>query len=84
MKNFLKKKIDYFFLNSYHLKKDNVKDDFKLKNLSKSLEPFSKLKKNMESNFFDLIDPKITYDFLMAIFFFQCLEKVLGIKILKF
>ena len=41
IENFLKKKILIIFLNSYHLKKDNVKDDFKLKNLSKSLEPFS-------------------------------------------
>ena len=37
--------------------------------LPKNLEPFSKLKKNKETYFFDLIDPKITYDFLMAIFF---------------
>mgnify|MGYP001178644994 CR=1 FL=1 len=64
-----KKKIDYFFLNSYHLKSNNLRKNIKLKNLSKKLEPFSKLNKNMESNFFDLIDPKITYDFLMAIFF---------------
>ena len=51
------------------MKDNNFRKNLKLKNLSKKLEPFSKLKKNMESNFFDLINPKITYDFLMAIFF---------------
>ena len=64
-----KKNIDYFFLNSFYLKDNNFRKNLKLKNLSKKLEPFSKLNKNNKSNFFDLIDPKITYDFLMAIFF---------------
>ena len=33
------------------------------------MEPFSKLKRDKEVKFFELIDPKVTYDFLMAIFF---------------
>ncbi len=72
IKKLLKKKnIDYFFLNSYHLKdyKYNRNKLINTEFLPKNLEPFSKLKKNKETYFFDLIDPKITYDFLMAIFF---------------
>tara|TARA_B100001057_G_scaffold199562_1_gene200227 strand:- start:3198 stop:4211 length:1014 start_codon:yes stop_codon:yes gene_type:complete len=64
-----KKYIDYFFLNSFHLKDNRLKKNIKSKSLIKGLEPFSKIKKNIETNFFDLIDPKISYDFLMAIFF---------------
>ena len=71
IKKLLKRKKLIIFFKFFHLKDNNFRKNLKLKNLSKKLEPFSKLNKNMESNFFDLIDPKITYDFLMAIFFFN-------------
>ncbi len=66
-----KKHIDYFFINSYLLRNEFVKNK-KLtdtRKLPKKMEPFSKIKKNMEVDFFELIDPKVSYDFLMAIFF---------------
>ena len=37
--------------------------------LSRKLEPFSKINKSFEGNFFQLIHPNISYDFLMAIYF---------------
>tara|TARA_B100001248_G_C27381792_1_gene457329 strand:+ start:434 stop:1453 length:1020 start_codon:yes stop_codon:yes gene_type:complete len=70
--NLLKKKhIDYFFINSYLLKSDIVKSKklIDTRKLSKKMERFSKIKKNMEVDFFELIDPKVSYDYLMAIFF---------------
>ena len=64
-----KKNIDYFFLNSFHLKDEKLKKNINLQNLTKKLEPFSKIKDNFEATFFDLINPRVSYDFLMAIFF---------------
>tara|TARA_A100001015_G_scaffold279018_1_gene339779 strand:- start:5592 stop:6608 length:1017 start_codon:yes stop_codon:yes gene_type:complete len=66
-----KKDIDYFFLNSLHLKdyKKDKKTLIDTRKLPKTLEPFSKIKKNKTTNFFDLINPNVTYDFLMAIYF---------------
>ncbi len=75
-----KKYIDYFFLNSFHLKDNRLKKNIKSKSLIKGLEPFSKIKRNIETNFFDLIDPKISYDFLMAIFFSMFRKKKMGRK----
>ncbi len=66
-----KGRIDYYFINSYNLKFNNLKDNEKLNfnTLKNKLEPFSKLKKSKELNFFELVDPRVTYDFLMAIYF---------------
>jgi len=66
-----KNKIDYFFINSYNLKLNSL-DKKKIINtskISKKMEPFSKIKKSYELNFFELIDPKVSYDYLMAIYF---------------
>ena len=48
-----KGKIDYYFINSYNLKFNNLKDNEKLNfnTLKNKLEPFSKLKKSKELNF---------------------------------
>ena len=71
--NLLKKKnkIDYFFINSYNLKTNEKKKNriINTLKLSRKLEPFSKINKSFEGNFFQLIHPNISYDFLMAIYF---------------
>ena len=66
-----KKEIDFFFFNSFLLRdfKRDKKVFFDTKKLPKTLEPFSKIQKDKTTYFFDLIDPKISHDFLMAIFF---------------
>ena len=65
-----KRHIDYFFINSYILRsKIFEKGLVDTRKLPKNMEPFSKIKTNMELEFFELIDPKVSYDFLMAIFF---------------
>jgi glycosyltransferase involved in cell wall biosynthesis len=66
-----KKEIDYFFINSYNLKLNSDKKKIINTNIlsKKKLKPFSAIKKNFETNFFNLIDPKVSYDYLMAIYF---------------
>ena len=59
----LKKEYRLFFLNSFHLKDEKIKKNINLPNLTKKLEPFQKIKDNFEATFFDLINPKVSYDF---------------------
>ena len=66
-----KKKIDFFWINSYYLDKSYInkfKQPFDTKNLPKNMNTHSKCRKNMELNFFDLIDHRICFDFLLGFY----------------
>ena len=68
-KNF---EVDYFFLNSYNLDFDYLKKfnhPFSTYNLPKNMQWFSKLKKNKKTDFWNLIDPEVSFDFLLGMFF---------------
>jgi glycosyltransferase involved in cell wall biosynthesis len=63
--------IDFFYLNSFHLDKSHINlypHPFDTKNLPSEMEPFSKKKNSEELEFFELIDPKVSYDFLGGMF----------------
>ena len=63
--------VDFFFVNSYNYNSKLVLDapqPFDTKNLPVKMESFSKVKKDKILNFFDLINPKISYDFLLGIY----------------
>lgn len=62
---------DFFWVNTFHLNAtylNNFKKPFDIKYLPKKMEPHSKIKKDKKFLFFDLIDPKISFDFLLGIF----------------
>ena len=64
-------KVDYFFVNSNHLSSEFVfshKQPFDHKNLPKNMEPFSKKKNDLLCNYFDLIRPDFSFDFLLGMF----------------
>jgi glycosyltransferase involved in cell wall biosynthesis len=66
-----KKKIDYFFINSYNLKLSflkKYKHPFSTYNLPSKMERFSKVRKSKTLNFWEMIDPEISFDFLLATF----------------
>ena len=73
------KDVDFYYINSYHLSYSELKKyqspfdteylkDFKMKKFSKS-----KVSKKM--NFFNLVDPNISFDFLLGMFL--CIFKIL-------
>ena len=62
---------DFFWINSYFLNKEyleNFSYPFNTKNLPKNMQTHSLLKKDKRLKFFDLIDKKISFDFLLGIF----------------
>lgn len=63
---------DYFFINSYHLKSsylEKFSSPFDTKHLNlKTMKTISKLKKDKQGNFWDAIDPKVSWDFLIGIY----------------
>jgi glycosyltransferase involved in cell wall biosynthesis len=66
-----KKGIDFFYLNSFHLDKSYVEAQphpFDTRRLPSLMEPFSKKTVSTELRFFELIDPKISFDFLGGMF----------------
>lgn len=68
--NFVKE-VDYFYINSYHLTTDYVhsfSQPFQLDNLPENMVPFSSWKKRGKLAFLELIDPKISFDFLGGMF----------------
>ena len=71
-KLFLKHKdIDFYFVNSSSLNSKfvfNKKQPFNTKKIPKRLTSFSKIKKSRKTKFFDLIDPSVSWEFLLAIF----------------
>ena len=62
---------DFFWINTFYLNArylSNFKKPFDIKKLPKKMVSHSKLKKDKKILFFDLIDPKISFDFLLGIF----------------
>ena len=65
------KGVDFFYLNSFHLDKSYVDSQvhpFDTRKLPLTMEPFSKKKDSGELKFFELIDPKVSFDFLGGMF----------------
>ena len=65
------KKTDYFFINSYNLKLSHLekyKHPFSTYNLPDKMEKFSKVKKSKSIQFWEMIDPEISFDYLLATF----------------
>ena len=63
--------IDFVFVNSYTLHKnklDKFTHPFNTKKLPRGLPKFSNLTKNKNCNFWDLVDPKIAWDFMLGMF----------------
>lgn len=63
--------VDFFYVNSFHLGTEYLKkfpSPFNTENLPNDMVPFSKWTIAGELNFLDLIDPKISFDFLGGIF----------------
>lgn len=70
------KDVDFFYINSNFLNSNyffKYPQPFNSFLLPKKLETFSKIKKDKKVNFFDLIDQKVSWDFLLGIF--QCIYK---------
>lgn len=64
-------KVEYFYINSFHLTTEYVHSypqPFDTANLPKEMIPFSTWKKSGEIPFLDLIDPRISFDFLGGMF----------------
>ncbi len=63
--------VDFFYLNSFHVDISYVKSKsqpFNTHELPSSMEPFSRRKHSGKLPFFDLIDPKTSFDFLGGMF----------------
>ena len=63
--------IDYFYINSFHLTAEFVfsfPQPFNTSNLPEKMEPFSSWTHSSEMKFMDLVDPKISFDFLGGMF----------------
>ena len=63
--------VDFFWVNSYYLDVKNIQNfsqPFNTKNLPKNMEPHSKIKRDIKTNFFGIIDKKISFDYLLGIF----------------
>ena len=63
--------VDFFYVNSFNLKAeylDNFPKPFDTANLPNNMERFSKSKNTGEMQFLDLIDPKVSFDFLGGVF----------------
>tara|TARA_B100001250_G_C19813476_1_gene796976 strand:- start:707 stop:1711 length:1005 start_codon:yes stop_codon:yes gene_type:complete len=66
-----KESIDYLYINSKKLSSKfyNLSDGpIDTKSIPSNLENFSSIKESFESNFLDLVDPKISFDFLLGMF----------------
>ncbi len=63
--------LDFFFINSYLLDSNyvfNFEQPFDTKKLPKKMEKFSKNDKSKILNFHDLINPKISFDYLVGLY----------------
>lgn len=63
--------VDFFYVNSFHLTTQYVfshPQPFDTSNLPEKMKPFSSWPHSGEMNFMDLIDPKISFDFLGGMF----------------
>lgn len=64
-------KVDFFYINSFHLNADYVlacPQPFDTVMLPEKMESFSTWSRDRELPFFDLIDPRISFDFLGGMF----------------
>jgi len=74
LKNLLQNNLDndYFFINSYHLESSYLKNfptPFDTKNLKyENMKKISKLKSNKQTSFWEVIDPKVSWEFLIGIY----------------
>lgn len=65
------KDIDYFYINTFHLESEYVlsfPQPFDTANLPKDMKLWSSWPKSGEMKFMDLVDPKISFDFLGGMF----------------
>jgi glycosyltransferase involved in cell wall biosynthesis len=65
------KDVDFVCINSFNLKKsylDKFSHPFNTLNLPNKMDSFSKLKISRKLDFWQLIDPKIAWDFMLAMF----------------
>ena len=79
------KSIDFYFINSFYLKKsflDNYPKPFNTKYLPKKMAGHSPQKKNKIVNFFDLIDHRVCFDYLLGMYV-NAFRRNLWIKNLK-
>lgn len=62
---------DFIFINSYNLHNsylENYRHPFDTNKISKNLKKFSNLSKSQRCQFWDLVNPKISWDFMLAMF----------------
>ena len=63
--------VDFFFINSSNLNAKHVfkhKQPFNTKKIPKNLYNFSKIKKSQKTKFFNLVNPSVSWDFMLAMF----------------
>ena len=66
-----KKEIDFFLINSFHLNVDHILQSphpFNTYNLPNKMNTFSSYKKDKRCKFFELINPLISFDFMLGMF----------------
>ena len=74
LKNLLQNNLDkdYFFINSYHLESsylDKFSTPFNTSNLNfENMKKLSSVKNSKEASFWEIIDPKISWEFLIGIY----------------
>ena len=77
------KECDFFWVNSFYLNSEYLKRfsfPFNTNNLPKKMKRHSKVKKDIKLNFFDLIDHRLSFDFLLGIFVCVFRKKKMGSK----
>lgn len=66
------KDVDFYYINSFHLNLDVIKKfphPFDTSNLKTfKMEKFSKFNKELKKNFFDLVYPEVSFDFMLGMF----------------
>ena len=78
-------KVDFFFINSFYLNKtylEGYSKPFNIKYLPKNMKTHSPLKKNKITSFFDLIDHRVCFDYLLG-FYVNAFRRDLWNKNLK-
>ena len=78
-------KIDFFFINSFYLDVSHLEKypkPFNIKFLPRSMKSHSPIKKNRKINFFELIDHRVCFDYLLG-FYVNAFRRDLWNKNLK-
>ena len=68
---FQNKEIDFFLINSFHMNVDYIlkkPQPFDTHDLTNNLKSFSNYKKNKECKLYQLVDPSISFDFMLGMF----------------